>query len=542
MEAAGESSGSAERTRVRRLFAIAWWVFFAVALGIVIFVRVRLLALPLERDEGEYAYAGQLLLRGIPPYQLAYNMKFPGAYAVYALFMAVFGESAFAIHLALLLLNLAAVALVVAIAWRMLNDLAGALVAGATYAIAAMSPSLLGLSTHVEHLALPPVLAGMLLLVRRRETRIWMRCFFAGFLLGIAILMKQPAATYLAAGFLYLLWRVWRERLPWFVVLTFVVGAFVPIALTFLAVWLAGVFPQFWFWTIQYARAYGSIVPWREGVQIALHFTPQRLAAIWPICALSGAGLIALVAHSAMRRHAMFIVLMLLASIAACASGFYFRHHYYVYLLPCFAWLVGVFVSAFTKWLHVIPRVASLCALAVSAAALSYPLVTQADILFRFDAEEACRALFHGNIFCAAPTIANFLREHSAPDDKIAVLGSEPELYFYSDRRSASGFIYMYPLMEEQPFARQMQRQLQNEVEQARPKLLVVVTVPMGWQIGPWSDLSVVDWVNRYAFASYHIIGAVNVSSAGDADYCLPCDHELNPWPASVWIAERNEP
>ena len=41
-------------------------------------VRLRIAGLPLERDEGEYAYAGQLILNGIPPYQLAFNMKFPG--------------------------------------------------------------------------------------------------------------------------------------------------------------------------------------------------------------------------------------------------------------------------------------------------------------------------------------------------------------------------------------------------------------------------------------------------------------------------------
>src|SRR5439155_22862555 len=31
-------------------------------------IRLRLLDIPLDRDEGEYAYFGQLLLRGIPPY------------------------------------------------------------------------------------------------------------------------------------------------------------------------------------------------------------------------------------------------------------------------------------------------------------------------------------------------------------------------------------------------------------------------------------------------------------------------------------------
>ena len=40
---------------------------FAV-LALVAVARLRLLAFPLERDEGEYAYAGQLILQGIPPY------------------------------------------------------------------------------------------------------------------------------------------------------------------------------------------------------------------------------------------------------------------------------------------------------------------------------------------------------------------------------------------------------------------------------------------------------------------------------------------
>ena len=34
-------------------------------------IRARLLGAPLEPDEGEYVHAGQLLLQGSPPYQLA---------------------------------------------------------------------------------------------------------------------------------------------------------------------------------------------------------------------------------------------------------------------------------------------------------------------------------------------------------------------------------------------------------------------------------------------------------------------------------------
>ena len=49
----------------------AAWIFLAViVLGLVVTIRIRLFGIPLERDEGEYAYAGQLMLQGIPPYKL----------------------------------------------------------------------------------------------------------------------------------------------------------------------------------------------------------------------------------------------------------------------------------------------------------------------------------------------------------------------------------------------------------------------------------------------------------------------------------------
>ena len=75
---------------------IAWSVLAATVLGLTIASRIRLLGIPLERDEGEYAYAGQLMLQGIAPYKLAYNMKFPGTYAA---MMSIFGQTIIGINL-----------------------------------------------------------------------------------------------------------------------------------------------------------------------------------------------------------------------------------------------------------------------------------------------------------------------------------------------------------------------------------------------------------------------------------------------------------
>ena len=71
----GKSSQPLTQAKSKRRF-LPGWESIAIFLVILLVagIRFRLLEMPLERDEGEYAYAGQLILQGIPPYELAYNM------------------------------------------------------------------------------------------------------------------------------------------------------------------------------------------------------------------------------------------------------------------------------------------------------------------------------------------------------------------------------------------------------------------------------------------------------------------------------------
>ena len=54
-------------------------------LAVVTAIRVRLWNMPLERDEGEYAYAGWLLLHGGIPYEQAFIQKPPMVFYSYLL-------------------------------------------------------------------------------------------------------------------------------------------------------------------------------------------------------------------------------------------------------------------------------------------------------------------------------------------------------------------------------------------------------------------------------------------------------------------------
>src|SRR5258705_7979024 len=121
------------------------WIIVGLTILLVLTIRIRLRQMPLERDEGEYAYAGQLILQGVPPYKEAYNMKLPGTYAAYALIMAVFGQSDSAIHIGVALINAASILLLFLIGRKILDEPAG-VVAAISYALLSASPSVLGLA------------------------------------------------------------------------------------------------------------------------------------------------------------------------------------------------------------------------------------------------------------------------------------------------------------------------------------------------------------------------------------------------------------
>src|SRR5437870_7881459 len=130
-----------------------WALLVLVILGAAA-IRLRLLDAPLDRDEGEYAYFGQLLLQGIPPYAQAYNFKMPGIYAVYAVILAILGETTVGIHLGLLAATSLTIVLLFLVAAR-LFAVRVAIVAAATFAALALSPRLFFTSAYAEHFVLP---------------------------------------------------------------------------------------------------------------------------------------------------------------------------------------------------------------------------------------------------------------------------------------------------------------------------------------------------------------------------------------------------
>src|SRR6266511_1996231 len=331
-----------------KLLRSGCWILAIIVFGLVIAIRIRLLGVPLERDEGEYAYAGQLILQGVPPYTLAYNMKFPGTYAAYAAIMSIFGQTITGIHLGLLLVNAATIILIFLLGRQLLNSVVG-LAAGMSYSVLSVSPSVLGFAGHATHFVLLPVLGGTLLLFNSAARQGLGRLFASGLLFGIGLLMKQPAVFFALFGAIYLVssnfHRRFRPEKIFRRTLIFSAGVILPLGITCLFLWRIGVFDRFWFWTIDYARQYGSLVPFSQAPRIFFYPAKEVILAGWPIWTLAGIGLVAGLWDQRTRPIEIFLLGFLLFSALSLCPGFYFRLHYFILVLPAVSLLAGVAIS-----------------------------------------------------------------------------------------------------------------------------------------------------------------------------------------------------
>jgi len=499
------------------------WAWLAVAVVVVAAaaVRLRLLDVPLDRDEGEYAYFGQLLLEGVPPYAGAYNLKMPGIYGAYALVLAAFGQTPAGIRAGLILVTSATTACMYLLGARLGGTAIGVL-AAVVFATQSLNPKLLGLAAYAEHFALLPVAAGALALLKASTARRRFGLVASGLLFGLALLVRQNTAFFVAGGALYLLAaaaddsaRSWTRRLTDAAI--FLAWAAVPVALAALGLLAAGTFGTFWFWVFVYAPHYHADLAtgWTNLVRTLTAVAPSSSVAL----ALAAVGLGA-VARDPLRERRTIVLLLVAASAVGTMVGLQFRPHYFLLMLPALALLAGLGLGALGDLLAA-RRSPALCwgvPAVLAVAALGQPLYASRPVLFELGPTQVARAIYGRNPFPESLEIARYIREHSAAGDRVAVVGSEPQIYFYAGRRSATGYIYTYPLMELQPYASAMQRQMIREIESAAPRFLVFVSATRSWVVRPGSDQTIFGWFERYQ-RSFRRVGVADVLSQQETVY-----------------------
>lgn len=102
---------------------------------------------------------------------------------------------------------------------------------------------------------------------------------------------------------------------------------------------------------------------------------------------------------------------------------------------------------------------------------LLYPLINQVFV----STKNLCISSHNNTLYYENFEIGKQIRKMSNPEDKILVVGQEPQIYYYSQKKSITRFISTIPLNVDSPFKEQYRKEYVNQLINEKPKFIAYV-------------------------------------------------------------------
>jgi 4-amino-4-deoxy-L-arabinose transferase-like glycosyltransferase len=453
------------------MLAVVWLVY-------LLALHWNSFTMPLDRDEGEYAYSAWLLRQGQMPYVHAFMQKPPMIIYTYAFAQVVGGDSVVPPRaLAFLFLLLSTLLLTEAVRRRYGKAPAFALLW--LFPIMAMAAHVSPFAANTERFMLLPLCGFLAVLDRPGEKSVW-TWFWAGVLGALAVLYKP--IPLLVVGFVSIYWmaETWKLKrgFPVRPLLAQAAGALA-----------AALLSNLYF----VARGAGSAL-WECAVAFNVYYT-QALrhdsAFLWGHLRNFLAGwwvLIPFAAYFGYKRPAHWLLYVLATVIGALSVRQTLVSHYYLLLVPFLAMMAALglaalaedvasrrFASGGGKAKEIAVRVAVVAVLAglVFSAPKQYTLMPEALNVWIYRAPLV-------NPFVEAPVVGAKLAAITRPEDRVLIFGSEPEVLHYAKRQSATRFVIMAPFLVRSPFYPGYRQTLLQELSNSPPAAIVITPHSMG--------------------------------------------------------------
>jgi hypothetical protein len=485
----------------------------AASLGIAavaLLLRWPLASIPLERDEGEYAYIAQRWLHGDVPYRDAFDQKPPGTFAVYAVFLQLFGASIESIHWGTQLYTLVTLFLIARIGFRVGGSLAGWVAALLASGLTA-DICVLGNAANTETFMILPLTAGLLATMRAIEgdSAVW--AAIAG-MFGSAALMCKQVALPNVLWYALLLGLAGKSR--WRLMLGYSSGATLLLAPVFGYFASAHALREFWDCVVGHNLTYARRTPLADYPMNFLYTFGDVFRQWWPVLIFALTGLFVRNESDAAYRGRVWLAprSLLLGWLAASAAGVcaggYFRQHYYIQIIPPLAVAAGRGVVALAR--RFAPHRVTIRAFTLAGASILWEVAIVPRYSLLGSPADKCRRLYGPHPFVESISVARFLTRNSSPDDTVFVFGSEPQILFYADRKSASRYIFVYPLMTPFPDTRERQQSVLDELAARHPRFIVTVNVDTSFLADDETPTLLRDELSRQLFRDYRLVGVTD--------------------------------
>ena len=410
-------------------------------LGMQFLLRVPFLNEPMEGDEGAYAYIAQGISRGDVPYRDTFDHKPPAIYFIYAGIFKLFGENLAAVRFFSAFYSMLTTLAIFLLAALLLGA-SGGLLSALFFAVFINGPFLEGTSSNSEVFMILPVVLSFLFFVMAKGRKSAWLFFLAGLLAGSAAMIKQVAfINFLVLVGFVLLYPGPEKRMR--SILCLFAGFLVPAAGFSLYFLGRGAFGSFWhnsfLVNIQYIRPFAKAVNVEWG-RLNLYRMGYLLLEE-SILFILGTGAAVHILLADRERKFLLLLCWAVSSCLGVMIGRYLFGHYFIQLLPPLA-ILGAY--AVMRWKE------SRLSWKISAPALGFfaVLATAMFLVFYkfylvYDPDEIAYARYHIDNLALARETGRMLGQKTVPSDRIMVWGTDPQVYFYSQRGYPGKYIYL---------------------------------------------------------------------------------------------------
>jgi len=513
-------------------------------------IRINFAGIPFERDEGIYSYFGKLVLEGKVPYKDFYEVKFPGLFYFFAMIVGLFGDTVQGMHTGFMYVNILSTIFIYFAARNLFSPVAG-LVSATTFAFVSLTPNLSGFTVQAEHGVAFFISMGLMFYSLTRLYNKSIYFLLMGLAMGCAFMVKTSGVFLALWGgfliitdFIFTKPRVWKEF--WKHMFAYAVGGFSIIIIMFLIIYMKGSFNEMIYWAYEHPKQYVSNMPYEEGVK---YFKYTRDAIIQNHKFFWYHSLLALVL-CLMRpiniKYKVLGITLLGFSFLTIVPGFYFYGHYWIQTVPGLALVAGLtFYSVMAIIQNTLnykkPFVKYIYLIIFGFLTFSH-VSTLKSYYFHPNYERILRAVYGNNPFPESMEIANYINSHSKPEDNIVLLGSEPQIYFYTKKKSPSRHAYFTSIVNNVKDHKDCNAEFARDTEKAKPKFVIFFNHPLSLLVQPNVDKYVFEWANKFITENYRIVGLVDMIEGQQSVYVY--NEQINTYkPISqnlIYIYERN--
>ncbi|MDI6704187.1 MAG: glycosyltransferase family 39 protein [bacterium] len=440
--------------------------------------RIPFLRIPLDCDEGLYAYFGLGILKGLRLYRDLWDHKPPFIFLIYTFILKTIGKTPFRIRLFTGLYALLTTFSVFLLARYVYGDMVG-YVSALIYGIFSSAPMHRGSGSNSEtFMVFPMVLSNLLFLLYFDKGGI-LFLLGAGFLNGISVLIKPVALFNLGIMALFLLIK--KEGLMSYI---WLIGGFGLIDLMpFIYFWWKGTLSDYVSCVIKYNLRYINIIPksrylWRFLMFFKPIFKETCLLWIMPII------IIPFILKSYLIWVNIFLMLWLLSCFAGICVGGRFSPQYFIQIFPALSIFTGLGLVAILN-LHGIGDFPYFLNLGSIALLSIYSFKSSFNFYFRYSPEEISLHQTDGinfptGIFTYSDTVAQYIKGRTQPEERILVWDSAAQIYFLSNRLSITRFVCDSHIAGNKTYEQEILR----DVEKKNPRYIVITKSLSGGREG----------------------------------------------------------